>query len=190
MPLKQILMLIVLGLAAAGAGFMLFQTNNPAAPPQAADGQTKKTDHGSARRPDFSLPDVEGVEHPISEWNNKVILLNFWATWCPPCRREIPAFIKLQDQFGKQDFQVIGVAIDQVDLVEAYADNIGVNYPILVGENSAIKVTEAYGNQYGQLPYTVIIDRQGIIHHKKFGEVTYDEAIAFIQPLLNKPGGP
>jgi len=187
MSLKQTLMLLVLGLAAAGAGFMLFQANNPAVMTKASDHQTAKPASNSARRPDFSLPDIEGVEHKISEWDGKVILLNFWATWCPPCRREMPAFIKLQDQFGPQGFQVIGVAIDQVDLVEAFADNIGVNYPILVGENNAIKVTEAYGNQYGQLPYTVIIDRQGIVRHKKFGEVTYDEAIAFINPLLKKP---
>jgi len=187
MSLKQTLMLVVLGLAAAGAGFMLFQINTPVTP-KAADSQTQKTTGKNQHRPDFTLPDVEGVEHAISEWDGKVILLNFWATWCPPCRREMPAFIKLQKQLGKQGLQIIGLAIDQVDLVEAFADNIGVNYPILVGENSAIKVTEAYGNQYGQLPYTVIIDRQGIIRHKKFGEVTYDEAIAFIQPLLNKPG--
>jgi len=186
MSFKQTLMLIVLGLAAAGAGFMLFQANNPADAPQATDSQTQKPVRNSAHRPDFSLPDVDGVDHSISEWDGKVILLNFWATWCPPCRREMPAFIKLQNQFGNQGFQVIGVAIDQVDLVEAFADNIGVNYPILVGENSAIKISEAYGNQYGQLPYTVIIDRQGIIRHKKFGEVTYDEAIAFIKPLLEK----
>jgi len=173
MSLKQSLLLIVLGLAAAGAGFMLFQANTVQ---NAADEKT--------HRPDFSLPDVEGVEHAISEWDNKVIILNFWATWCPPCRREIPTFIKLQNQFGKQGLQIIGVAIDQVDLVEAYADNMGVNYPILVGENNAINVTQNYGNQYGQLPYTVIIDRQGFIVRVKHGEVTYEEAIEFIKPLL------
>jgi len=186
MSLKQTLMLIVLGLAAAVAGFMLFQANTPATV-KATDSPTQKTADNNTRRPDFSLPDVEGVEQPISKWDGKVILLNFWATWCPPCRREMPAFIKLQNQFAKQGLQVIGVAIDQVDLVEAFADSIGVNYPILVGENSAINVTQDYGNQYGQLPYTVIIDRQGIVRHQKFGELTYDEAIAFIQPLLSKP---
>ena len=188
MSLKQTLLLIVLGLVAAGAGFMLFQANTPVAP-KVADSQAQKPAGKNVRRPDFSLPDVDGVEHAISEWDNKVILLNFWATWCPPCRREIPAFIKLQNQFGQQGLQIIGLAIDQVDLVEAYADNIGINYPVLAGENNAIKVTEAYGNQYGQLPYTVIIDRQGIIRHTKFGEVTYEEAIEFIQPLLSNSKG-
>ncbi len=183
MSIKQTLFLIVLGLASAVAGFMLYQANKSDTQ-EATESQAQKPAANTTRRPDFKLADVDGVEHSISEWDGKVIILNFWATWCPPCRREMPAFIKLQEQYGEQGLQIIGLAIDQVDLVEAFADNVGVNYPILVGENDAIKITEDYGNRYGQLPYTVFIDRQGNIRHIKHGEVTYDQAVTFITPLL------
>ena len=79
------------------------------------------------KRADFSLPDLDNKQRAIKEWDNKVILLNFWATWCPPCRREIPAFIELQEKFGPQGFQVIGVAIDEKEAVQDYSDGMGVN---------------------------------------------------------------
>jgi len=136
------------------------------------------------KRADFSLPDLQDTQHSIKEWDNKVILLNFWATWCPPCRKEIPAFIELQEQFGKQGFQVIGVAIDEKDAVEDYADGMGVNYPILIGNNTALEVSAAYGNRFGQLPYSLVIDRQGVIQFIGKGELTFADIAEQIKPLL------
>ncbi len=136
------------------------------------------------KRADFSLPDLSNNMHAIKQWDNKVILLNFWATWCPPCRKEIPAFIELQEQFGPQGFQVIGVAIDEKDAVEDYADGLGVNYPILIGNSAALDISTAYGNRFGQLPYSLVIDRQGIIRFIGKRELSFDDIAKQIKPLL------
>ena len=138
------------------------------------------------KRPEFELPDLDGKLRNISEWDGNVILLNFWATWCPPCRDEIPVLIDLQKKYSAQGFQVIGVAIDQAELVESYSDSMGVNYPIMVGEDKGTDISANYGNRLGMLPYTVIIGRNSMIMFIKKGEVTKDEIEELIQPLLKE----
>lgn len=140
----------------------------------------------NVQRPEFHLADLEGKLRNINEWDGKVILLNFWATWCPPCRDEIPAFIELQEKYGPSGFQVIGIAIDQPDLVEEYSDSMGVNYPLLVGEDDAIDIGTEYGNRLGVLPYSVIINHEGMIRFIKKGEVTREEVEEMIKPLLKE----
>jgi len=137
-----------------------------------------------SHRPEFSLPDQEGVTHKLSKWDGKVLIINFWATWCPPCRKETPAFVELQDQYGKQGLQFIGVAIDEKDKVEDFADTYGVNYPMLLGDLDAINVSKAYGNRFGSLPYTVIVDRQGKINFIQRGELHKSTAEEKIKALL------
>ncbi len=179
----NIVISLVIAASAAVAGYLIsVKLNGPEA--NKASTRTIPVAALDTRRPDFTLPDLEGRKRSISEWDGKVILLNFWATWCPPCRREMPAFIKLQEKYGKQGFQVIGIAIDQKDLAEQFADSIGVNYPILAGQLEATEITKRYGNHFGQLPYTVFIDRKGIIRVIKRGEVKHAWAEKVIQRLL------
>jgi peroxiredoxin len=135
-------------------------------------------------RPEFALPDTEGISHNIREWDGKVLVINFWATWCPPCRREMPAFIELQDELGAQGLQFIGVAIDDADKVIDFMDTYGVNYPMLLGDLAAIEVGKQYGNRFGALPYTVIIDRQGKIAFTRRGELEKHDAKAEVKKLL------
>ena len=137
-----------------------------------------------SQRPGFSLPDQEGVTHQLSEWDGKVMVINFWATWCPPCRKETPAFVELQDQYGEQGLQFIGVAIDEKDNVENFADTYGVNYPMLLGDLEAINISKSYGNRFGTLPYTVIVDRQGKISFIQRGELLKTTAEEKIKALL------
>jgi peroxiredoxin len=181
---------IVLAVAGGGAGYGLYHWTHlrqqpPAAAntPAAAAGNVAVV-HKNEPRPDFSLKDLDGKSHDISDWNGKVVLLNFWATWCPPCRHEIPAFIKLQKEFGPKGLQVVGVAIDQKQLVEEFRDTVGINYPVLVGEMNAVDVSKRYGNQYGEIPYTVFIDRQGRIAHIQRGEMSEQQAAKIIRSLL------
>lgn len=136
-------------------------------------------------RPAFSMPDLEGKIRQISEWNDKVVVLNFWATWCPPCLREMPIFIKLREDLSDQPFEIIGVAIDQRDPVQDFVDQLGVEYPILLGEITGIRIMQDYGNQLSTLPYTVVINRQREIVKVFRKEVTRQEILRVIGPLLN-----
>jgi thiol-disulfide isomerase/thioredoxin len=132
----------------------------------------------------FSLNDLEGNTHQFNEWDGKVRVLNFWATWCPPCRKETPMFVQLQEELGEKGLQFIGVAIDEKQKVQDFMDTYGVNYPMLIGAEDAIKVAEQYGNRFGALPWTVVINREGTIVHAQAGEFTRQKAESVIRPLL------
>ncbi|MCW8932919.1 MAG: TlpA family protein disulfide reductase [Gammaproteobacteria bacterium] len=133
---------------------------------------------------DFSLPDLNGQQQKFSQWNNKVVLLNFWATWCPPCRREMPDFIEVYDQYKDKNFVVIGVGIDDEKKIAKFIEHIGVNYPILVGGKKAMQISHKYGNNSGALPYSLIIDKQGIIRYRAGGLISKQKLLSQIKPLL------
>jgi peroxiredoxin len=135
-------------------------------------------------RPVFSMQDTSDKLHNIKEWDGKVILLNFWATWCPPCRREIPAFISMYEKYHDKGFMIVGVALDTKQNAIDFVDPMGINYPILVGEQNGIALTQEYGNDLGVLPYTVIIDRKGVIRHTVRHELSLQQAEQLITPLL------
>jgi thiol-disulfide isomerase/thioredoxin len=111
--------------------------------------------------PSFSLPDVEGTSHDFSEWQGKNRLINFWATWCAPCRREIPLLKTFQDEQSGNGFQVIGIAVDFVADVARYAETAEFNYPILVGEQEAMAVAESSGIEFIGLPFTMFVASDG-----------------------------
>jgi thiol-disulfide isomerase/thioredoxin len=177
--LKNLLLLVVAILALAG-GYWTAQSLRPADPVRA----TTPT-YGGGTLIDFSLPDLDGKTHSLSEWRGKVIVLNFWATWCPPCREEIPLFIALQKRHGSDGIQLVGVATsDNKDSVAAYRQSAGMNYPILTGDDDAMDVMARYGNRQGSIPFTVIIDRQGNIVARKLGAFDPAELMRVIGPLL------
>lgn len=132
----------------------------------------------------FSLPDMEGNKHNLGEWRGQVLVINFWATWCPPCREEIPMFMALYKNYKDKGLRIIGVAIDQRDAVEDYRDTLLINYPLLIGEREVITIMRQYGNYAGVLPYSVIIDRDGKIQNRKLGAYTRAELEPMIKALL------
>ncbi|MGM0413502.1 MAG: TlpA family protein disulfide reductase [Pseudomonadota bacterium] len=169
-----LLVTLVALLALAGGGYYLVaKTGNEEAAPAADD-----------QRPAFALPDLDGEERRIAEWDGEVVLLNFWASWCPPCRREIPAFIDVQEEYGDQGLQIVGVAIDDRQAVVDFIEPMGVNYPILLGGEEGIGIAEDYGNRMGVLPYTVLIDRDGHIVERWREELSHDDVAEAIEPLL------
>ncbi|MCY4362758.1 MAG: TlpA disulfide reductase family protein [Gammaproteobacteria bacterium] len=135
-------------------------------------------------RPEFTLPDLDGRQRSITEWDGKVVALNFWATWCPPCLKEVPEFVSLQEKYRSRGLQFIGIALQKPEEVREFVVEHHVNYPILAGELEVIKLAEAYGNNIGALPYTVIIDRNGQIAHVKPGILPTEEAESIITGLL------
>ncbi len=136
------------------------------------------------QRPEFAAMDLDDQLRNIKEWDGKLILLNFWATWCPPCKKEIPDFIELQQEYGDQGFQIIGIAIDNKEAIAEYAERMGINYPTLLAEIEGVGLAKRFGNGIGVLPYTVIIDRKGEISYTIKGELSKIQA----EDLLQKHG--
>jgi thiol-disulfide isomerase/thioredoxin len=128
------------------------------------------------QRPEFAAMDLDGQLRNISEWDGQLIFLNFWATWCPPCKKEIPAFIELQKAYGNQGFQIISIAVDDEEEVRAYAEEMGMNYPIMAVQAEGVGLAKRYGNGIGILPYTVIINRDGEISYTITGELSKKRA--------------
>ncbi len=128
------------------------------------------------RRPPFSLPDLDGVSQPVSKWDGQVLVINFWATWCVPCREEIPIFVELQAQYAPRGLQFVGVAIDELENVRRFHEDFGMNYPTLHGQAEAMEIASLYGNSIGGLPYTVVIDREGRVVFSKLGPLERAEA--------------
>ena len=128
------------------------------------------------RVPEFQLADRDGTMRSLADWQGKSLIVNFWATWCAPCRREIPLLGELQQQFGPAGFQVIGVAADYRDKVIAYADEAGIKYPLLIGEQEALDAAAAFGVDIVGFPFTVFSDNQGRIIAAHVGELTRPQA--------------
>ena len=136
----------------------------------------------SERRPGFVLADIDGTLRDVSQWDGQLVVINFWATWCAPCRHEIPYFVELQALYADRGLQFVGIAIDDADSVETFSREVGMNYPRLHGQMDAMEVSKRYGNAVGGLPFTVVVDRDGSIVARKNGPFERDE----IESLLLK----
>ena len=130
------------------------------------------------------LPDIDGRPQALEQWRGKILVVNFWATWCAPCREEIPAFMKVQDKWSSRGLQVVGIAIDDADKVRPYIAELKINYPILVGGLDGIELTRQAGNRLGGLPFTVVLDRKGGAVHSQLGGVTQQKLEALVEPLF------
>lgn len=158
--------LVMLSLLSGPDGF------DPHAPPPAADGSVAPAADdnvapGTVAPLDFTLKDMNGIDVRLASFKGKVILINFWATWCGPCKVEIPYLIELQRQYG-EDVVVLGVSIDDTaEQLMPYATDMSVNYPLLVGRGRQ-DFQDAYGPFWG-IPVTVFVTRDGLIHKKHSG---------------------
>ncbi len=146
-------------------------------------GPTTDTTSGGMAQ-EFTLPDLTGKSRRLNEWRGQVLVLNFWATWCPPCREEIPLFIDLQKRHGRDGLQFLGVAIDHQEDVVRYVAEIGMNYPTLVADDNAMELMRSYGNRTGSLPYSVVIGRDGQIMARKLGAFQGQELENLLSPLI------
>ena len=181
-----------LGMAAAAVALVLLAPLSgpdgfdPDAPPPAADGSVASDADdalaGKVAPLNFTLKDMNGIDVKLESFKGKVILLNFWATWCGPCRVEIPYLIELQRQYGG-DLVVLGVSIDDTpEKLQPYAKAMKVNYPLLVGKGRQ-DFQDAYGPFWG-IPVTVFVARDGLIHKKHSGIASKEQFEHEITSLL------
>ena len=138
----------------------------------------------SAALLDLVLPDLAGREQPLAQWRGKVLVVNFWATWCGPCREEMPHFVRAQAEHGGNGLQFVGIAVDQADKVREFAEQLGINYPLLLGGYGAIELSRTLGNSVGALPFTIIVDRQGELAWSHLGAVKEPQFSALVAKLL------
>ncbi|HEX8139466.1 MAG TPA: TlpA disulfide reductase family protein [Pyrinomonadaceae bacterium] len=136
----------------------------------------------NSEAPALALKDLRGRTIRVSDYKGKVVLLNFWATWCPPCRAEMPDLVKWQRQYRSQGLQVIGITYPPSELkaVRQFIRSIGVNYPVLLGSEE----TKLLFDPGKTLPFTVVIDREGKIRDKIEGIVLPEEFEQKVKPLL------
>jgi thiol-disulfide isomerase/thioredoxin len=125
--------------------------------------------------PDIRLPDTDGTVHRLAEWQGRPLVVNFWATWCEPCRREIPLLKALRREHAADRLEIVGIAVDYRDDVRKYARTHGIDYPVLIGDQGGLGAATAFGVDT-VLPFSVFADRQGRVVTLKVGELHPDEA--------------
>ena len=138
---------------------------------------------------EFTLPDIRGTTRSSSEWEGKARLINFWATWCAPCRREIPLLKTTQAEYGKRNIQVIGIAVDFPEEVAAYAEDVQFNYPVLIGQEDAMAVAEASGVPFIGLPFTMVIAPSGELIKAHIGEIVESHIEQILDVFAALEGG-
>jgi thiol-disulfide isomerase/thioredoxin len=135
--------------------------------------------------PDFALKDLSGKSTPISAWAGKSLMINFWATWCAPCRREIPLLKTLATDWAGREFTVVGIAVDYPDKVEEFVARFKIDYPILIGEQDALDVAAKFGMDSPAFPFTVFTDRRGEVVALFVGELHRRQADFILSEVQN-----
>ncbi len=156
---REALLLGAAGIAAAGAGFI-------AGPLllQLGDGDAASRTLFAA-----SFPDLSGKSRRLAEWRGRVVLVNFWATWCAPCREEIPLLLSARRKYGGEGVEIVGIAVDNAPKVGEFAKSLAISYPVLLAEADGLDLMRQLGNTGGGLPYTVVADRKGALVHRQLG---------------------
>lgn len=170
---------VAVALAAAAAGGYWLQSRPSGEPADAPPDQ----------RIAFSLPDLEGNMRHLSEWDGKARLVNFWATWCAPCRREIPLLKKTQAEHGADKLQIIGVAVDFQEDVVAYAETAQFNYPILIGQEDAMAAAESSGADFVGLPVTMLVSAEGDLIKMHMGEIVESHIAQIVEVVARMDSG-
>jgi thiol-disulfide isomerase/thioredoxin len=168
---RELLILAAVGAAAAAAGLLIGPF-------------VLQKESGAADLLAASFTDLTGKPKSLRDWSGRVLLCNFWATWCAPCREEIPMLVGLREKYLAKGLEIVGVAVDSVPSVLQFMKETPISYPVLVGGFETTGLLRKLGNSAGGLPYTVLLDRNGAIAYRKLGEAKQTELEAQLQPIL------
>lgn len=176
-PLRRGLLIAGLGGLAAGAGVLahLWRLGafDPATEPEVGDAILG-----------HRFQQLDGSQQSLTHLRGAVLIVNFWATWCTPCREEIPLFVRLQQEYAGKNLHFVGISIDQADKVAAFAKEFQINYPLVIAGMEGVELSRRAGNKAGVLPYTVVLDRQGRLATSLLGKVDEPRIRAAINPLI------
>ena len=156
---RDALILGVVGLAAAAAGGV-------------AGVLALQSRSGAADLLGAQFLDLEGRSRRLLEWQGRALLCNFWATWCAPCREEIPLLVAASRHWASRGVEIVGIGIDSAVKIREFAQSYKITYPLLVGDATAISLVRSLGNPAGGLPYTVALDRRGALAHRHLGALS------------------
>jgi thiol-disulfide isomerase/thioredoxin len=147
-------------------------------------GESTAPRNGAPPEP-VTLRDLDGNPHDIAELKGKIVVLNFWATWCAPCREEMPEFVRLQTELGGKGVQFVGIAIDESEAVQDFLRETPVNYPIWLGDERAAAWAESLGNRLNVLPFSAVFDRAGQPVDAHTGPFSREQLMKVLEPLLH-----
>lgn len=134
----------------------------------------------------LTLPDLEGKTQALSQWRGKVLVANFWATWCPPCKEEMPEFSRISDKYASNGVQFIGISIDSAEKVAAFQKDVGVSYPLLISGLETLDLSTDLGNRAKALPFTVILRSDGSVQQVKLGKFATPDLEKAIRSALRR----
>ena len=148
-----------------------------------AAGMPSSADEIDLRRPDFTMADIDGNERSISEWAGNAMLINFWASWCIPCMREIPMLNELSTEYVDREFAVLGIAVDTLENISEFIKTTPLQYMTLVDEDKSQELAYQFTNSFLVLPFTVFLDHQGRIFWMQVEEVHREEVDAVLNRI-------
>ena len=176
-PVRRALLMAGIGSAAVATGYLahLWRIGAVGPPP---------TEDVAAMILSSTLHNLDGAPQTLAGLRGRILVINYWATWCAPCREEIPLFVRLQQEYAAQNVQFVGIAVDQADKVRSFAEEFKINYPLLIAGIDAVELSRKAGNKAGVLPYTLVLDRSGKIAASLVGGISEARMRAQLIPLL------
>lgn len=174
-PLRKWTIAAAVALAAAGAGLMVARQQQAEHATQVQSGAALVA---------LQLADMDGRTRSLAEWKDKVVVVNFWATWCAPCREEMPEFSRISQEYAAKGVQFVGIGIDTPVNVQKFIAESPVAYPLLVGAGDAMQAAATIGNTLMALPFTAVLNRQGQVVQTKLGKMQRPELESAIRRAL------